>query len=64
LQIVIGDIGAMTVDNVQVSSLHDQLAATGDRASATQVSHVVVRTNDFHLEVRVFAFLFPDFLGN
>jgi hypothetical protein len=39
------DIGAMKVSNVQISSLHDQLAATGNRASAAKVGpdHIVKR---------------------
>ena len=53
-----GDTGAMRVSNVQVSPLHDWLAAIGDRASATQVKPIVVRTSDVQLEILVFACLF------
>jgi hypothetical protein len=58
LQVVNGDTGAMRVSNAQVSPLHDRLAATGHRASATQVNPIIVRTSDVQLEIQVFASLF------
>jgi hypothetical protein len=48
-QVAIGDTGAMRVSNAQVSPLHDRLAATGDRASATQVSIDSYSTNVIYI---------------
>jgi hypothetical protein len=54
---------AMRVNNVQVSPLHDRLAATGHRASATQVNRIVVRTSDVQLEIRVSRFSVPQHIA-